>query len=231
MEPSDIDVNIHPTKTEIKFENEQAVWQILSAAVKETLGRFNAVPSIDFDTEGMPDIPAFENSPYTVAPPQTSFDPSYNPFNTAAVPPSAYSSASATNKETERESFGQDVREWSAPAGTSVRSSMNKGGMPDFGRSGNYTPSFGSHKNRVEWEPLFEGLERTSSDSDIQPEEEVRPFFPESTEWGQASQEDAVTPSFSSEEGEKQSQEIPCTIISIKGSYILTSVKSGLDDY
>ena len=78
LEPSDIDVNIHPTKTEIKFENEQAVWQILSAAVKETLGRFNAVPSIDFDTEGMPDIPAFENSPYTVAPPQTSFDPSYN---------------------------------------------------------------------------------------------------------------------------------------------------------
>ena len=74
----------------------------------------------------MPDIPAFENSPYTVAPPQTSFDPSYNPFSTAAVPPSAYSSASATNKETERESFGQDVREWSAPAGTSVRSSMNK---------------------------------------------------------------------------------------------------------
>lgn len=47
VEPSDIDVNIHPTKTEIKFENEQAVWQILSAAVKETLGRFNAVPSID----------------------------------------------------------------------------------------------------------------------------------------------------------------------------------------
>ena len=80
VEPSDIDVNIHPTKTEIKFENEQAVWQILSAAVKETLGRFNAVPSIDFDTEGMPDIPAFENSPYTVAPPQTSFDPSYNPL-------------------------------------------------------------------------------------------------------------------------------------------------------
>lgn len=228
VEPSDIDVNIHPTKTEIKFENEQAVWQILSAAVKETLGRFNAVPSIDFDTEGMPDIPAFENSPYTVAPPQTSFDPSYNPFNTTAVPPSAYSSASATNKETERESFGQDVREWGGSTGSSVRSSMNKGGMPEFGRSGNYTPSFGSHKNRVEWEPLFEGLERTPSDSDIQPEEEVRPFFPESTEWGQASQEDAVTPSFSGEEGEKQSQENSMHHYQYKGSYILTSVKSGL---
>ena len=54
--PANIDVNIHPTKTEIKFENEQAIWQILSAAVKESLGKFSAIPSIDFDTEDMPDI-------------------------------------------------------------------------------------------------------------------------------------------------------------------------------
>lgn len=47
VNPANIDVNIHPTKTEIKFENEQAIWQILAAAVKETLGKFNAVPSID----------------------------------------------------------------------------------------------------------------------------------------------------------------------------------------
>lgn len=87
-----IDVNIHPTKTEIKFENEQAVWQILSAAVKETLGKFNAVPSIDFDTEGMPDIPAFENSPYSSLQfPQTSYNPSYNPFNTSPSSSPSYS--------------------------------------------------------------------------------------------------------------------------------------------
>ena len=93
--PSDIDVNIHPTKTEIKFENEQAVWQILSAAVKETLGRFNAVPSIDFDTEGMPDIPAFDASPYTgIQPPKTTYNPDYNPFNVSAAPPSSYSKPS-----------------------------------------------------------------------------------------------------------------------------------------
>jgi DNA mismatch repair protein MutL len=85
-------VNIHPTKTEIKFENEQAVWQILSAAVKETLGKFNAVPSIDFDTEGMPDIPAFENSPYSsLQLPQTSYNPSYNPFNTSPSSSPSYS--------------------------------------------------------------------------------------------------------------------------------------------
>lgn len=93
VEPSNIDVNIHPTKTEIKFENEQAIWQILAAAVKETLGKFNAVPSIDFDTEGMPDIPAFESSPYTgIQPPKTTYNPDYNPFNASAVHPSSYSS-------------------------------------------------------------------------------------------------------------------------------------------
>lgn len=93
VDPGNIDVNIHPTKTEIKFENEQAIWQILAAAVKETLGKFNAVPSIDFDTEGMPDIPAFESSSYAgIQPPKTTYNPDYNPFNTSAVPPSSYSS-------------------------------------------------------------------------------------------------------------------------------------------
>ena len=95
VDPGNIDVNIHPTKTEIKFENEQAIWQILAAAVKETLGKFNAVPSIDFDTEGMPDIPAFDASPYAgIQPPKTTYNPEYNPFNTSAAPPSSYSKPS-----------------------------------------------------------------------------------------------------------------------------------------
>lgn len=92
VDPANIDVNIHPTKTEIKFENEQAIWQILSAAIKESLGKFNAVPSIDFDTEGMPDIPAFEHSPYSgIQMPKTNYNPEYNPFNTTPSSPSSYS--------------------------------------------------------------------------------------------------------------------------------------------
>ena len=74
-----IDVNIHPTKTEIKFENEQAIWQILMAAVKEALGRFNDIPAIDFDTEGKPDIPVF-NPSANVSAPTVNFNPNYNPF-------------------------------------------------------------------------------------------------------------------------------------------------------
>ena len=85
IDPANIDVNIHPTKTEIKFENEQAIWQILSAAIKETLGRFNAVPSIDFDTEDMPDIPVFNvSNAGSGHAPTASFDPSYNPFNVSS---------------------------------------------------------------------------------------------------------------------------------------------------
>ena len=92
VQPANIDVNIHPTKTEIKFENEQAIWQILSAAIKESLGKFNAVPSIDFDTEGMPDIPAFEHSPYSgIQMPKTTYNPEYNPFNASPASPSSYS--------------------------------------------------------------------------------------------------------------------------------------------
>ena len=77
--PSDIDVNIHPTKTEIKFENEQAIWQILTAAVRDALGKFCEVPAIDFDTQGSPDIPLYDPS-RQVAPPQPHYNPDYNPF-------------------------------------------------------------------------------------------------------------------------------------------------------
>jgi len=80
VSPADIDVNIHPTKTEIKFENEQSIWQILSAAVKDAIGRFCDVPSIDFDTEGRPDIPVFDPQNNSFEMPKVSYNPSYNPF-------------------------------------------------------------------------------------------------------------------------------------------------------
>ena len=84
--PAEIDVNIHPTKTEIKFENEQAIWQILLAAIRESLGRFNAVPSIDFDTEGRPaDIPVYNPIATTgrqPSAPRVEVNTAFNPFDT-----------------------------------------------------------------------------------------------------------------------------------------------------
>lgn len=85
VNPEDIDVNIHPTKTEIKFENEQTVWQILTAAVKDSLGRFNDVPSLDFDTEGRPDIPVFDPGNGEASAPKLNFNPEYNPFKQSSA--------------------------------------------------------------------------------------------------------------------------------------------------
>ena len=84
VDPETIDVNIHPTKTEIKFENELPIWQILSAAVKESLGRFSVVLSIDFDTDDAPDIPVFHvhrEAPVSPSvPPGDNHAAAYNPF-------------------------------------------------------------------------------------------------------------------------------------------------------
>ena len=83
VEPSQIDVNIHPTKTEIKFENEQAIWQILSASVRDAIGKFCEVPSIDFDTQGSPKIPLFDPAREKIAAPKVNYNPDYNPFKSS----------------------------------------------------------------------------------------------------------------------------------------------------
>lgn len=80
VDPSRIDVNIHPTKTEIKFEDEQAIWQILMASVREVLGRSNMAPAIDFDVADCPDIPVFASGNGLPNPPELTVDTNYNPF-------------------------------------------------------------------------------------------------------------------------------------------------------
>ena len=82
VNPANIDVNIHPTKTEIKFEEEQGIFQILSAAVKDAIGRFSDIPAIDFDTEGKPDIPVFDPQRDAIRMPDVQYNPNYNPFET-----------------------------------------------------------------------------------------------------------------------------------------------------
>ena len=80
IDPADIDINVHPTKTEIKFENETALWQILHASVRESLGKHNVVPSIDFDQSGSIDIPVLGKNNTQVRFPEITVNPDYNPF-------------------------------------------------------------------------------------------------------------------------------------------------------
>ena len=88
LDPATIDVNIHPTKTEIKFENEQPIWQILLAAVRETLAKSSAIPMIDFDTEDSIDIPVYnpEKKISGNESPKVQIRSEYNPFKREATP-------------------------------------------------------------------------------------------------------------------------------------------------
>jgi DNA mismatch repair protein MutL len=79
IDPSRIDINIHPTKTEIKFEDSPAVFQMIRAAVKEALGKYNVAYSIDFDQEGSIDIPVLTNDTQLNTP-GVNINPNYNPF-------------------------------------------------------------------------------------------------------------------------------------------------------
>lgn len=78
VDPATIDINIHPTKTEIKFEGEQAIYMILNSAVKEALGKFNIVPSLSFEDDITRDVHL--TSTTVVRPPVISVNPDFNPF-------------------------------------------------------------------------------------------------------------------------------------------------------
>ena len=119
VEPSRIDVNIHPTKTEIKFEDEYSLWKIISASVRESLGRFNAAPSLGFDDDEVPDIPVIDLGGHDAPPvsaPKISYNPGYNPFKNkvgqgdAASWEMLYESDSVTRKPLDLSPF-EDIPE------------------------------------------------------------------------------------------------------------------------
>ncbi|RUT73495.1 DNA mismatch repair endonuclease MutL [Ancylomarina longa] len=80
VDPQIIDINIHPTKTEIKFEDEKAIYQIIQASIREALGKFNIVPSIDFEEDTSLEIPvAGQNK--DIEAPMIKVNPEFNPFD------------------------------------------------------------------------------------------------------------------------------------------------------
>lgn len=116
--PADsIDVNIHPTKTEIKFQDEQVIWKILMAAVKETVGKFEEMPTIDFDTADMPDIPIYDSTRPAVQP-KVDINTDFNPFAAS----SGVSRHSRSNSEN-----------WSKLYGDVIDHKISEGSIP-------YTP-------------------------------------------------------------------------------------------
>ena len=86
VDPATIDINIHPTKTEIKFEDEQAIWHIISACIREAIGKYNLMPAIDFDQRGSIEIPLAPGKGSSIAPPEIEINRHYNPFQQEGYP-------------------------------------------------------------------------------------------------------------------------------------------------
>lgn len=202
VNPTDIDVNIHPTKTEIKFENEQTVWQILTAAVRDAVGMFNDVTAIEFDTEGQPDIPALGAMPQAdISAPKVQYDPAYNPFN---EPSAQRSSAAPDNWEQLYEGLSSaHSRQQSAPSlfgndtGGVIQSRSNVANKP-FADNGivlskGFSKPDGLNAESAGFNALSADTDMLSASTEPSPLEEKSP-----------------------------------THYQYKGRYIMTSVKSGL---
>lgn len=202
VNPTDIDVNIHPTKTEIKFENEQTVWQILTAAVRDAVGMFNDVTAIEFDTEGQPDIPALGAMPQAdISAPKVQYNPAYNPFN---EPSAQRSSAAPDNWEQLYEGLSSaHSRQQSAPSlfgndtGGVIQSRSNVANKP-FADNGivlskGFSKPDGLNAETAEFNALSADTDMLSASTEPSPLEEKSP-----------------------------------THYQYKGRYIMTSVKSGL---
>lgn len=202
VNPTDIDVNIHPTKTEIKFENEQTVWQILTAAVRDAVGMFNDVTAIEFDTEGQPDIPALGAMPQAdISAPKVQYNPAYNPFN---EPSAQHSSAAPDNWEQLYEGLSSaHSRQQSAPSlfgndtGGVIQSRSNIANKP-FADNGivlskGFSKPDGLNAESAGFNALSADTDMLSASTEPSPLEEKSP-----------------------------------THYQYKGRYIMTSVKSGL---
>ena len=159
VNPELIDINIHPTKTEIKFEDESAIWKILNAGIRESLGKFNAVPSIDFDTEGMIDFPPFKPDEQ-ITPPRVNVNFDFNPFEKSKE--SHRSTASPKNWESLYDSFNssQNIDDEDSKDDVIVLpSSGNRGGEQSLlHEDSSLQSSYLQIKNRFILTPVKSGL-------------------------------------------------------------------------
>lgn len=105
VDPSSIDVNVHPTKTEIKFEEDKEIYAILKSSVKQALGKYNIAPSLDFEQEMGFDIP-YDMIDRPVIEPKITINPNYNPFNTSSNAPSTKSVSSGMSNAIKNNGFG-----------------------------------------------------------------------------------------------------------------------------
>ena len=144
IDPSKIDVNVHPTKTEIKYLDEKSIYAIIHSAVKRSLGRFNISPTIDFDQESAFSGMISPKSLDEIIPPSISFNPDFNPFSDEKVPEKSASGFqnSGFQHGGVRETQQQSTKNWGSLYEISKHSAVEQVPMelPGNGPDDKYAP-------------------------------------------------------------------------------------------
>ena len=161
--PDTIDVNIHPTKNEIKFEYENEIWQILTAAVRAALGKFSAVPSIDFTMDALPVKPLAPGE--LPSKPEIEMGGGYNPFD------NGYNSdrVSVKNWESLYESFKREGQGNTGFSGQGNESHNSESGFRRFSSKDSIEPDDSRYAPEPESTPDADSLFGSNSDSYVAP--------------------------------------------------------------
>lgn len=220
MDPDSLDVNISPTKTEVKFQEEQVLFQILLASVKKTLGKHSFAGSIDFDMEGAPELPVlgkdFEEF-QPVGPPQHDFDPNYNPFDlTSGSSAPSFGNADFPGTQGDFQNAQGDFQ-GGYPSGN-AQGGYAGGGQGDFqgGYAGGGQVVGDFQTNDKEYSP-FGYQNQFAQDQFAQNQFSPNQFFPNQQRENQNYEklfEDKAMPT--------------SRLIILKGKYIVTTAKSGM---
>ncbi len=129
VDPATIDINIHPTKTEIKFEDEQAIWHILSACIREAIGKYNLMPTIDFDQRGSIEIPMPPGRGSMPSAPEVEINRHYNPFQQ-----DNYANRNDFSKNSNQSAYWEKLYQGTERKPTGETEGQRDGGMGiDFG--------------------------------------------------------------------------------------------------
>ena len=208
VDPKIIDINIHPTKTEIKFEDEQAIFQIIQASIREALGKFNIVPSIDFDEDTSLEIPVANQDSTEVGMPMIKVNHEFNPFeaDTSYNPFDGEKSFNPFEQEKNSIENNQFYQEFKPKSGTTISQSPKKDSPKD-------------------WDKLYQDREPDLiPDYPIEDQAEVkRPPMPDYFKPQEAPQTQIQKKIFQRDSNVKSQG-----FFQLKNKYILTPVRSGL---
>lgn len=208
VDPKIIDINIHPTKTEVKFEDEQAIFQIIRASIREALGKFNIVPSIDFDEDTSLEIPVANQDSTEIGVPMIKVNHEFNPFeaDTTYNPFAGEKTFNPFEHEANSIENNQFYQEFK-PKTKEVSSPGSKKDVPE------------------DWDKLYQKREPDLiPDYQISPPAEVKkPPVPDYFQQQEAPQNQLQQKIF-----QRESSLNSQSFFQLKNKYILTPVRSGL---